>query len=96
MDIQVPHVATARRRRQVLYTSSFLLTLVGATLGLSRLTPAAPKVERAQVWVDTVRRGEMVRQVRGTGTLVPEESFWIPAVCAGPAQAAPFADSSTT
>lgn len=87
MDIPVPHAGTARRRRRVFYTAAILLGLVSATLGLSRLTPAAPKVERAQVWVDTVRRGDMVRQVRGTGTLVPEESLWIPAVCAGRVQA---------
>ncbi len=49
------------------------------TLGLSRLRPAAPGVERATVWVDTVKRGPMLRQVRGLGTLVPEQIRWIPA-----------------
>jgi multidrug resistance efflux pump len=52
-------------------------------MGLSRLKPAAPTVERATVWVDTVKRGPMLRQVRGLGTLVPVEIRWIPAVTEG-------------
>jgi HlyD family secretion protein len=54
-----------------------------ATLGLSHLQPAAPTVERATVWIDTVKRGPMLRQVRGVGTLVPEEIRWIPAETEG-------------
>jgi HlyD family secretion protein len=53
------------------------------TLGLSRLKPAAPSVERATVWIDTVKRGPMLRQVRGLGTLVPEDIRWIPATTEG-------------
>ncbi len=83
MDIPIPNAASARRRRQVVYSSLIILALGGTTLGLSKLKPAAPKVERAQVWIDKVKQGEMVRQVRGTGTLVPEESLWIPALCPG-------------
>src|SRR5277367_4752603 len=49
------------------------------TWGLSRLKPAAPSVERATVWIDTVKRGPMVREVRGLGTLVVEDFIWIPA-----------------
>jgi len=49
-------------------------------VGLNRLKPAAPNVERSSVWMDTVKRGPMLRQVRGLGTLVPEEILWIPAV----------------
>src|SRR5882724_1476998 len=44
---------------------------------------AAPTVSRATVWVDTVKRGPMLRQVRGLGTLVPEEIRWIPATTEG-------------
>jgi HlyD family secretion protein len=51
--------------------------------GVSRLKPAAPLVEKSTVWIDTVKRGEMLRQVRGNGTLVPEEIRWIPAMNAG-------------
>ena len=49
------------------------------TWGLARLKPAAPSVERSTVWVDTVKRGPMNRDVRGLGTLVPEETLLIPA-----------------
>ena len=53
------------------------------TLGVSRLKPAAPSVDRATVWIDTVKRGPMMRQVRGSGTLVPEDIRWIPATTQG-------------
>jgi len=53
------------------------------TWGLSRIKPAAPGVERATVWLDTVKRGPMLRQVRGLGTLVPEDILWIPATTDG-------------
>jgi multidrug efflux pump subunit AcrA (membrane-fusion protein) len=58
-----------------------LLAIV--TVALSQLEPAAPSVERATIWMDTVEQGELVRQVRGPGTLVPEQMFWISAVTAG-------------
>ena len=70
----------------MIYTAALLLVLAGTTLGLSNLKPAAPTIERAQVWLDTVKRGDMVRQVRGTGMLVAEQALWIPAVCAGRVQ----------
>jgi HlyD family secretion protein len=70
----------------MIYAAAILLVLAGTTLGLSNLKPAAPSVERAQIWLDTVKRGDMVRQVRGTGLLVPEQALWIPAVCAGRVQ----------
>src|SRR3989442_7712024 len=57
--------------------------LAAITVGLSHLKPAAPSVSRATVWVDTVKRGSMLRQVRGLGTLVPEEIRWIPATTEG-------------
>jgi HlyD family secretion protein len=53
------------------------------TWGLSRLKPAAPSVEKSTLWMDSVKRGPMLRQVRGLGTLVPEEILWIPAVNEG-------------
>ena len=53
------------------------------TVGFSRLKPASPTVERATLLTDTVKRGGMLREVRGTGTLVPEQMRWIPAVTAG-------------
>ncbi|HZI14702.1 MAG TPA: HlyD family efflux transporter periplasmic adaptor subunit [Myxococcus sp.] len=57
--------------------------LIAITVGLSRLRPAAPTVDRASVWLDTVKRGPMVRQVKGAGTLVPEYIRWLTADTAG-------------
>jgi multidrug resistance efflux pump len=60
-----------------------IVALVLSAVGLSRLEPAAPTVEKGPLWTDTVRRGDMVRQVKGPGTLVAEEIHWIPAVTPG-------------
>jgi HlyD family secretion protein len=70
----------------MIYTAALLLVIGGTTLGLSKLKPAAPTIERAQVWLGTVERGDMVREVRGTGVLVAEQALWIPATCAGRVQ----------
>jgi HlyD family secretion protein len=83
--MDIPRPSPARRRRIVrsLYAAGGLVAIAAITLGLSRLKPAAPAVERSTVWVDTVKRGPMLRQVRGLGTLVPEEIRWIPAITEG-------------
>ena len=81
MDVARPDIARKRRRRRILYSTGGLALLVVITIGLSRLKPAAPLVENP--WTDTVKRGEMLRQVRGNGTLVPEEILWIPTLSAG-------------
>ena len=81
MDIARPDQARKRRRRRILYSVAGLAVLALITIGLSRLQPAALLVENA--WPDTVKRGEMLRQVRGNGTLVPEEILWIPTLTAG-------------
>ncbi len=60
-----------------------VLLLAGVTEGLSRLRAAAPTVERGGVWLDTVKRGPMVRQVKGAGSLVPERIRWLTADTAG-------------
>ena len=52
-------------------------------MAVSRLRPAAPSVDRAVVWIDTVKRGDFIRQVRGSGVLTPEDIRWIPAQTAG-------------
>src|SRR5207247_9701939 len=57
--------------------------VVLVTVFLTSLKPAAPTVDRATLWVDSVRRGEMVREVRGPGTLVPEHIRFITALAAG-------------
>jgi HlyD family secretion protein len=83
MDIARPSNARQKRIRQIIYVTIGLAAVGLITLGLSRLKPAAPTVEMAVVWPDTVRRGPMVRQVRGLGTLVPEDIRWIPATTQG-------------
>jgi len=83
MDISRPELGRRRRRRQWIYGTIALIALAGTTLGLSRLKPAAPRVDRHAIYTGTVQRGEMLRQVRGNGTLVPEEVNWIPAITAG-------------
>ena len=67
----------------MLYGTAGLTVVLLITLGVSRLKPAAPGVERATVWIDTVKRGPMLREVRGLGTLVPEDIRWIPATTSG-------------
>src|SRR6476646_2082173 len=83
MDIARPSNAKKKRIRQALYAGVGLVAVVLVSVGLSRLKPAAPTVERAVVWPDTVKRGPMVRQVRGLGTLTPEDIRWIPATTQG-------------
>lgn len=83
MDIPRESVAAKRRVRKILLSVTGLLAVAVITFGLSRLEPAAPTVDRATVWVDTVKRGPMLRRVRGSGTLVPEEIRWIPAMTDG-------------
>jgi HlyD family secretion protein len=80
VDIARPDLLEKKKRRQMAWVAAVAAVIVLLTLGVSRLKPAAPTVERATVVIDTVRRGEMVREVRGLGTLVPEEIRWIPAV----------------
>ncbi len=70
-------------RRRFIYIGGGIVAVVLATVGLSRLRPAAPTVERGTLWLDTVRQGPMVREVRGPGTLVPEQIRWVSAVTAG-------------
>ena len=83
MDIARPSNAKKKRIRQAIYAGVGLLAVVLVSVGLSRLKPAAPTVERAVVWPDRSKRGPMVRQVRGLGTLTPEDIRWIPATTQG-------------
>ncbi|AKJ05171.1 multidrug resistance efflux pump [Archangium gephyra] len=71
------------RRKPWLLAGLGALVLLGVTVGLSQLRAAAPSVERGTVWLDTVKRGPMLRQVKGTGTLVPEHIRWLTADTAG-------------
>jgi HlyD family secretion protein len=84
MDVARPQsVARNKRIKRFIVVVLVLIAAAGVTLGLSRMRPAAPSVERATVWIDTVKRGEMLRNVHGIGTLVPEEVRWIPATSDG-------------
>jgi HlyD family secretion protein len=83
MDIPRPSRARQRRIRQIALGGAAVIAILLVTLGLRRLKPAAPPVERASVWIREVKRGPMVREVRGVGTLVPEEIRWIPAATEG-------------
>lgn len=83
MDIARPDLARAKRTKRILLGSAVGLGLAAVTVLLSGLKPAAPKVERSLVWIDTVKRGQLLRQVRGLGTLVPEEIRWIAARTSG-------------
>ena len=84
MDIARPAIiARQRRTRRITYGAAAAVTVLLITLGLSRLKPAAPSVDRGTLVIDTVKRGGMLRQVRGLGTLVPEELRWIPAATEG-------------
>jgi len=83
MDIVREGVAEKKRRRRIIYGAVLVVLIPLVTYGISQLKPAPPSVDRAVVWVDTVKRGEMLRQVRGLGTLVPEDIRWIPALNQG-------------
>jgi len=79
-----PRIVSPHRKRirQAAYAGGALALLL-VTLGLSRLKPAAPSVDRSGVLIDAVKRGPMLREVRGLGTLVPEDVRWIPAAAEG-------------
>lgn len=79
MDIQRPSNLRAKRIRRITYGTVSIILIGGVTFGLSRLRPAAPSVDAGTLWPDTVKRGGMLREVRGLGTLVPEDIRWIPA-----------------
>src|SRR5207302_11204543 len=79
MDIQRPSNARAKKIRRIIYGAVAFLLIGGVSFGLSRLRPAAPTVDRATIWPGEVKRGPMLREVRGLGTLVPEDIRWIPA-----------------
>jgi HlyD family secretion protein len=72
-----------RRRKRWIIIASAVVALAGVSVVLARLRPAAPTVDRNLIWIDTVKRGPMLRQVRGIGSLVPEEIAWITARTSG-------------
>lgn len=83
MDIPRESQAKKKRIKRILAGVGAVAIIALVTVWLSGLEPAARSVERETVWTDTVKRGEMLRQVRGPGTLVPEEIQWISAATEG-------------
>ena len=81
--VRDPAILKRKRLRQALYVAVGVLIVIAVTITLARMEPAAPTVERATVLVDTVKRGSIVRQVRGLGTLVPEDTRWLPSTTDG-------------
>lgn len=83
MDIARPEVKRQKKVRRAAYIAAAVVLIPLVTYALSRLKPAAPSVDRATVWTDSVKRGPMLREVRGLGTLVPETIRLIPAATDG-------------
>ncbi|MFZ0334252.1 MAG: HlyD family efflux transporter periplasmic adaptor subunit [Candidatus Acidiferrales bacterium] len=83
MDIVRPDVKRKKRIRRIIYIVAILILLPLVTYGLSRLKPAPPSVDGSVIYADTVKRGDMLLQVRGLGTLVPEVITMIPAKTEG-------------
>jgi len=79
MDIARPELKQRKRRKQLVTGGVIAVLLAAAGIGIAALGPAVPSVERSSVLVDTVKRGELLREVRGPGTLVPKEIRWIAA-----------------
>ncbi|MFY9751153.1 MAG: HlyD family efflux transporter periplasmic adaptor subunit [Candidatus Acidiferrales bacterium] len=86
MDIVRPEAKKKKRTRRLIYGAIGLVAVLMVTVALARLKPAAPSVDRSTVWTDTVKRGPMLREVRGLGTLVPETIRLIPAATDGQVQ----------
>ena len=83
--MDIPRKSAKRRKmiRRGLIATTGLIVVAAVTVGVSRLKPAAPGVDRRTLWFDKVKRGPMLREVRGVGTLVSEDILWVPAVVSG-------------
>lgn len=82
MDIANPQFKLRRRRRLQWSVAGGAVVVVALVVLVMRLGPALPVAERASLWIDTVQQGQMLREVRATGTLVPRSSRWLPAATA--------------
>ena len=92
VDIARPDsVIKKKKMKRAAYGVAGLTAILLVTVFVSQLKPAAPSVDKATLWPDVVKRGPMVRQVRGTGTLVPEDTRWIPGDHRRPRRADPAA-----
>src|SRR5713226_9105835 len=84
MDIKRPPKSRLKKRiRDAILVVIGLTVIGGITFGLTKLKPAAPTLDRYTAVIDTVKRGQMLREVRGNGTLVPQLTRWVPAPADG-------------
>jgi HlyD family secretion protein len=83
LDIDRSDRARDKRRKRTIYLSGIGLAAIAVSIGLAQLEPASPSVDSNSLYISTVKRGEMLRQVRGPGTLVPENLQWIAAASSG-------------
>ena len=83
MDIPRKSAAKKRRVKRILYSLAAVIAVAVITVGVSKLQPAAPSVDKDTLWKGTVARGTVPRNVRGLGTLVPEEIRYVPAITPG-------------
>src|SRR5688572_20010433 len=68
-----------RRRRRYVFAGIAAVAVACAAVALARMEPAVPTIDRSLLWIDTAERGQLLRQVRGIGTLVPENIAWLAA-----------------
>ncbi|HEY3853295.1 MAG TPA: HlyD family efflux transporter periplasmic adaptor subunit [Verrucomicrobiae bacterium] len=83
MDIARPDISIKKRRKRIVTGAVVVIALTAVTVVLARLKPAVPSIEKATISWDVVKRGEMLREVRGNGTLVPVDIRWVPASTSG-------------
>src|SRR5580765_4550834 len=84
MDVKRdPAILRKKKIRQAILAGIGVVVVVAISVAVSRMRPAAPSVPGETLWFDTVKRGSIMREVRGAGTLVPEEIRWIPATTSG-------------
>ena len=86
MDIANPLYGIRKRRRMRRMIGGGALAVTALAVLVWRLGPALPVADRGSLWIDTVQQGDMLREVRATGTLAPREIRWLAA--ATPAKAA--------
>src|SRR5882757_3792469 len=84
--VDIKRTGKSKLKKKIRTVSFILIGLAaigGITFGLTRLKPAAPTLDRSTAVIDTVKRGQMLREVRGNGTLVPQVTRWVPAPADG-------------
>ena len=84
MDIKRPPKSKIKKKiRTAIMIVIGVAAIGGITYGLTKLKPAAPTLDRSTAVIETVKRGEMIRDVHGNGTLVPQVTRWVPAPAEG-------------